>query len=201
MLTDNVQISSVIPRLDQNNEKVDLLNAGLISLCEEAGVKYIDNRPGFTTQDGEVNDGYLENDGIHLSRAGTNKLVKNLKLKMKSSDVYCQSATPHKRRDTKHQQGHHVSKKNPLTTNDAWKRKNSGLKPRRFEPQRDRHQKYAENWATSGSQPGSYFDMDREQRCYFCYEIGHKSSTCRHGGPVTCHSCFCTGHKQKHCTR
>ena len=96
VLADNVQISSVIQSLDQNNEKVDLLNVGLISLCEEAGVKYIDNRPRFTTQDGEVNGGYLANDGIHLSRAGTNKLVKNLKLKMKSSDVYCQSASPHK---------------------------------------------------------------------------------------------------------
>ena len=64
VLTDNVQISSVIPRLDQNNKKVDLLNVGLLSLYEQAGVKYIDNRPGFRTQDGEVNDGYLANDGI-----------------------------------------------------------------------------------------------------------------------------------------
>ena len=43
------------------------------------GVSFIDNGPSFKLEGGSVNDGYLAKDGIHLTAAGTNRFVRNLK--------------------------------------------------------------------------------------------------------------------------
>lgn len=72
-----VCISSVCPHLDQlnMNEKIDGLNANLQS---------------FTLGDGTIKNGYMaRGKDPHLSKAGVNKLVSNLKIRTKQgvSDV------------------------------------------------------------------------------------------------------------------
>ena len=86
---DEVVISSVCPRLDtsRDQEHFASFNAGLQSICEDKGCVFIDNNPTFTLADGSVNDGFLINKGPHLSRAGKNRLVKQLKLQVIDDDV------------------------------------------------------------------------------------------------------------------
>ena len=64
-----VIVSSIYPRLTTNEttNTIDAVNAGLVSLCDEKSVAFINNTPSFTLSDGSVNDGYLQRDGVHLT--------------------------------------------------------------------------------------------------------------------------------------
>jgi len=80
----DVTISSIPPRVDSpdHRERVSALNASLCALATDLGVLYIDNDPKFTLKDNSPNDGYLLEDGLHLSPKGTNVLVKNLMIEV-----------------------------------------------------------------------------------------------------------------------
>ena len=77
-----VSVSSICPRRksDDFTQRIKDVNAGLRVICEELGANFIDNDPAFYLQDGSINDGYLLPDGVHLTRATTNKLFSNLQL-------------------------------------------------------------------------------------------------------------------------
>ena len=81
----SVAVSSVCPRIEPGTvmERINALNAGLKVLCDDLKVEFIDNGPTFHLQDGSVNDGYMLPDGVHLTKAATNKLVLNLKLQLR----------------------------------------------------------------------------------------------------------------------
>ena len=55
--------------------------------CDDIGTEFIDNDPSFYLQDGTINDKYLLPDGVHLSRAATNKLVNSLKLQLRHGET------------------------------------------------------------------------------------------------------------------
>ena len=86
---DKLVVSSVTPRQDIENISgtIENVNAGLQVICTEKGVHFIDHTPSFTLNDGSINDGYLLHSGPHLTRSGTNKLVKNLHVKHMGDDV------------------------------------------------------------------------------------------------------------------
>ena len=86
---DDVVVSSICPRQDisRNEEDLAAFNAGLQSLCEDKGCVFVDHTQTFTLGDGSVNEGFLLNKGPHLSRAGSNRLAKNLKLQVKGDDA------------------------------------------------------------------------------------------------------------------
>lgn len=88
-MADEVVISGVCPRLDtsKDQEHFPAFNAGLPSLCEEKECSFIDHSPSFTFSDGSVNEGFLINKGPHLTRAGSNRLIKNLGLGSGKEDV------------------------------------------------------------------------------------------------------------------
>jgi len=100
---DEVVVSSVCPRLDspQNEEHFVSFNIGLQSLCEDKECVFVDHSSTFTLADGSVNEGFLINKGPHLTCAGTNRLVKNLKLDASGDDVairrHTQRSLPHQR--------------------------------------------------------------------------------------------------------
>jgi hypothetical protein len=51
-------------------------------LCDRKGCEFVSHTNGFMLADNSVNDGYLVGGtGPHLTKAGINKVVKNLKLK------------------------------------------------------------------------------------------------------------------------
>ena len=95
----SVAISSVCPRNrgDEVTQRITTLNAGLKVCCEELGVDFIDNDPSFHLQDDSRNDGFLLADGIHLTRASTNKLVSNLQLVLRHGET--SAHTDRRRRD------------------------------------------------------------------------------------------------------
>lgn len=77
-----VTVASIPPRLDnsENQNRVELLNAGICSIANETGCCFSNNDAAFSLADGTPNDGYLCRDGLHLNSAGTNKLLKALKV-------------------------------------------------------------------------------------------------------------------------
>ena len=87
-LADDIRISTVIPRItDTENvsERIDAMNAGLVSMCRSENYIIINNDKFFKLRDGEINDGYFLADGTHLTKSGTNRLAKTLNLKINSS--------------------------------------------------------------------------------------------------------------------
>ena len=84
----HVNVSSICPRLNCEiaQDTIESANAGLQVACtEKADVSYMDNTPSFKLADGSLNDGYYLADGIHITRAATNKLARNLKLRIKDN--------------------------------------------------------------------------------------------------------------------
>ena len=82
----DVCIMSVPPRTDSDvhQQKVDLFNACLCTVAQDTGTTFINNDPSFRLASGVINDGYLMSDGFHLNQYGTNRLVKNAKLRIHS---------------------------------------------------------------------------------------------------------------------
>ena len=199
-LARQVKVSSICPRIDNAKEKVGLLNAGLIALCEETeDCTFVDHTPSFTLLDGSINDGYLIGDGPHLTRAGSNKVAHNLGLRVKPGT-----------KDVTKQTGRGKPQ-------EKWENRQDGDK-QHSRGQRDNysHNKYRDNrgaqrgsnrWQQSRdhthtrSSDLSYLQYaDYTNRCHYCYEEGHSKSRCRHNGPIQCHTCGYSGHKSKHCT-
>ena len=85
MRADTVTVSSVCPRNKSGttSERIVALNTGLQTLTTDTGVHYADNDTAFYLRDGTLNEGFLLPDQVHLSPAGTNRLVKNLDLKLR----------------------------------------------------------------------------------------------------------------------
>ena len=69
------------------NERIDTLNFGLQGLCDDLQMDYIDHSPSFKLKDGTFNDSCSVPDGVHLTRAATNKLVSNLRLELRQGEV------------------------------------------------------------------------------------------------------------------
>ncbi len=66
-------------------ELVEPFNTNLQVLCEDKDCEFLDHTPIFTLGDGSINDGYLtQGKGPHLTKAGFNKVAKNLKLQVKT---------------------------------------------------------------------------------------------------------------------
>lgn len=105
-LAEEVVISSICPRLDQKQHEGRriALNAGLQGLCEDKKCNFVDHTQSFTLADGTVNEGFLLGKGPHLTRTGTNRLARNLKLSSIGDDV----TTPRSDKNTS-QKYHHVS--------------------------------------------------------------------------------------------
>ncbi len=74
-----VRVSGLCPRTDNIDYLGTVLevNEGLKSLSDTCQVTFIDTIPSFTLQDGQISDGYLASDGIHLQKKGTEKLLQN----------------------------------------------------------------------------------------------------------------------------
>ena len=88
-LATEVVVSGVCPRLDSTEvaERCQALNAGLESVAEEKDCEFVDHSPSFTLADGSVNEGFLIGKGPHLTRSGTNRLTRNLKLSKVGDDI------------------------------------------------------------------------------------------------------------------
>ena len=92
-LTQDVRVATFIPQIlwdtDNTNipDRIEAFNAGLVSMCQDSEhLELINNDDYFRLKDGEINDGYILQDGTHLTKNGTNKLAKSLRLRTATSN-------------------------------------------------------------------------------------------------------------------
>lgn len=184
----SVIVSSVCPRIVKAahvKDTISLVNAGLQVKCAEKEVTFADSTSSFYLRDGEVNDGYLWQDGVHLTHRATNKLVQHLGLPVKDAKLgVCKE---------RHQKSKPQMK--PLKINQ----------PRQARPDDQDNNE----WSTVSRRRRHHTSTTphhqnentntRRYRCHFCGEIGHNGDTCRHGKEIECRSCHRTGHKAKLC--
>ena len=84
-----VQVSSILPRQGRSaavNDTIEAVNAELVVLCQDEGVKLINHREdktGFYLPNGNLNDGYFISRDIHPNKAGTNAFVTALSLPLR----------------------------------------------------------------------------------------------------------------------
>ena len=121
---DNVLVSSIPPRTDNvaHQQRVEELNTVLQDMAIKAGANFVSNDKSFRLADSQPNDGYLHNDGIHLNRRRTLRIIGNLGLVMPSTS------------DNKEC----VQRNSDDLSHDDWqtvrtKRNRSSLRPRRHE--------------------------------------------------------------------
>ena len=168
-------MSSVCPRLKTADitNKIDAVNAGLVTLCADKKVIFADSTPSFTLGDGSVNDGYLHRDGIHLTHAAVNRLAKSLRLK-KRNDA---SGVCSGERKPQYQHPHP-----PTALNHGGDAEWTTVR-RRGRPSVSARR-------VSGSTRVSF---------HFCGDESLSKKNCGHGRPIVCHACQRPVHKSKLC--
>ena len=185
----SICISSIPPRID--SEKLQQRNVQfnncLSSLARDNEMTFIDNDSTFKLGNGNPNDGYLQEDGLHLSKCGTNRLAKNLQLRVKAKSKNNVCHPNHKSSPPKH----NSPKPNSHDNNQSKPQQQASPEwtEVRYKP---RHRN------RSATKPNP--DRSRDVRCWYCSERNHTKANCRHGQPVICNSCGYQGHKSKFCT-
>ena len=70
-----VTVGSVLPWRDHDPERLAQVNGVIRDTCSEMSVKYVDHDANFTFRDGTVDSAAYNNDGLHLSRGGVDRLL------------------------------------------------------------------------------------------------------------------------------
>lgn len=171
----NVIVSSVCPRLTSENttQTIEAVNAGLVTLCRDKNAIFADSTPSFTLSDGSINDGYLLNDGVHVTHSAMNKIAKTMKLKIKHAASGVCVHTPTIQQSTRSHYDNKHAESEDWTTVRRHERKNQQIQ----------------------------HTIGAHASCFYCGENGHAMQNCRHGRKVQCHQCNGLGHKAKFCSR
>jgi hypothetical protein len=162
-----VTLSSIPPRLDtaKKQENVDLANACLASLASKSETTFLNNDSTFKLADGNINDGYLLKDGLHLSRQGSRRLAANMNLMVKTGHDITDGHPPQHRR-------------NAQRDDDQWNTVH-GRNSRRRTPGvqnntgRGCYNCAEKNHTTEQCRHG------RRITCSNCHKDGHKAKFCR----------------------
>ncbi|CAH1785508.1 unnamed protein product [Owenia fusiformis] len=137
-----------------------------------------------------INNGFLDARGLHLSKAGSNSLARNMKLSVKAS--HQQDITKpyqHRRQSPRVNTDAH----NPPTPQDdgEWQtvptKSTRSSRPQKSIPSHRHRDNYHAN--TNDSNP----------TCFKCGESSHLASTCWHPSSVRCYGCNQLGHKESRC--
>ena len=183
---EHVTISSIPPRCDdmEAQDRIEAINANLNALAVDTGTLFVNHDATFKLQDGTPNDGYLVNDGPHLTFKGTNKLCTNLKVPCKPAvkGNVCKSKTTVEKKSI----GHH-------NDNDQWHE----VKKRQRYPSSNIHRNGRHSSSVNGRHSSS---VNTGARCWNCYESNHVARACRFSSPISCYSCGQSGHKSKFCS-
>ena len=83
----DINVVAIPPRFEPPHAtgNIAALNANLVTLAQQCGVKYIENPKSFFLSNGDINDGYYY-DKVHLTIKGSNKLAHSLGLVSRRSD-------------------------------------------------------------------------------------------------------------------
>ncbi|CAH1794295.1 unnamed protein product, partial [Owenia fusiformis] len=199
-ISDEIHVSSITPRTDnkQAQEVIEAVNAELQVMCDNDNqFTYINNDTIFRLQDGSINDGYLDSWGLHLTKAGSNKLAHNMKLDTISDDITKPrqfnrprpSPNNHNNRPQAPQNVMGISSSNDT---DGW--------------QTVCHKKHNNNSScdnSSSTYQSSHSNAPNKKgnkpACFKCGESSHLASSCWHPHSVRCYLCNSLGHKQTKC--
>ena len=176
----HVILSSICPQiaLQDTSPDINIVNADLQEMCTREDVQFIDNSSFFF-----LNDGYFLHDGQHLSKRGSDRLAKNLKLNIKDPQQgVCGTNSNKVKRSTNGQQ--HMNRASE--GNQSYRTSHSDRKAQSINHKSSQRQSRYEQ-----------HDSDKVH-CYNCYETNHNASTCRWQQPLKCYRCGETGHKEKH---
>ena len=86
-VSSEIHVGTVLPRGSEPQgvrDRIDTLNAHLVSMGDTAGLTIINNDRCFKLGDSSINDGYFVDDMTHLNDAGTAKLAHSMGLSVKS---------------------------------------------------------------------------------------------------------------------
>jgi hypothetical protein len=174
---EQVTVSSICPRMTSKTtqDNISAVNAGLNVICSDKNITFKDNSAFFFLGDGSINDGYLLNDGVHITRPAVNKLAQNLNLRVKDKAKGACKDSNRQRPD-----------------NAASRRETS----RNHHRQRDTTDADRQ---TTHTRPDQRRRPNDSIKCFYCGETGHVKDKCRHGQQVQCNSCGQYGHKAKFC--
>ena len=190
----SIKLVSIPPRCDSKTyqERVDTLNACLASIATDDGLTFINNDSTFKLGDGTPNDGYLLNDGIHLSDKGTNRLVRNMQLKVNQKAING-NVVKKKQQNTKQLRDTRLDSA-PVNVESNWKE---------VPYRRSTRPPFRRSAISDGQRPNvEYGDRaDHGKMCWFCGERNHISTNCRHGKRIFCYTCQGEGHKAKFCSQ
>ena len=75
-----VTVGSVLPWRDHDPQRLAQVNGVIRDTCSEMSVKFVNHDANFTFRDGTVDAAAYNNDGLHLSRSGVDRLLMNLAL-------------------------------------------------------------------------------------------------------------------------
>ena len=203
----DVVISSVPPRGDKHQDRVQTLNAAITTIAEDMCVTFVNNDINFMLPDGSVNDGFLlPDDSVFLSRQGVNRLVKNLKISVKPDHQQniCKKFKGKKKvsfmnvpQDSEKSVEHVCDDE---LSHSFWapsRRKVNNPQNRNHSPRNTSSSSYKSYATTVKSRPST--QSRSYKRCDYCGEHNHSKSSCGFKGPATCRQCNQPGHKQKFC--
>jgi hypothetical protein len=168
-LANNVQLSSILPRLDDEtaSQKAETANVYLKELCEQnEKVTFCNLSGSFVLADGNVNDALLMPDGVHPNYNGTQKIIANMKLPAKV------------RRFQPRQQPEFNRRIPPLLSSGNYQGANQWMQRQSQYRRQPWNQPDCKNCLENGHDT---YQCPRTARlmCYNCRSIGHKQQHCR----------------------
>jgi len=177
-ISNNVVLSGLCPRLDDNNGNISKGNICIAQIASDENHLYTDNDFHFRLLNGAVNISLYNRDGVHLNVKGVAKLAKNLSISSTGEHKTQENRRPPVSRISREQGNMHTGK--PGT---------SGPRRQVGEPhsQAHHHSEY-HNYRYDNRGNGNSFNRDRNQTdknsdvlCWYCGEGNHVTSNCRHG--------------------
>ena len=167
-----VNLSTICPRprSADTQKKIDTVNEGLVTICEsKPNATLIDSTRSFYTGDGDINDGFILRDGVHITNSAMNHLAKKWKLEMRDpAKGVCSRFQP---TNLDHRAPPH---------------RNNGRQ------QQGRQYSHMNNY-------NRHHHSTNDQSCYNCGEANHLRNRCAFSAPIRCYQCGGRGHKARNC--
>ena len=185
-----VTVGSMLPWRDHDPDTLAQVNGVIRDMCSEMRVTYVDHDANFTFRDGTLDAAAYNNDGLHLSRGGVDRLLANFALpKRKAKRTEKQ---PNTRRDTPRVTPRAVTRETSDGDARDWRvdepRSNTRRDTRSDTPwaaTRESTDGDARDWFVVDRRSGARHTMCQ---CANCGETNHVTVRCRHRDkcPVPC---------------